>query len=93
LGASVQHLPEHYHLKIEAESVVLAHDSPALPSGGMKLSELEDHREQLQKNISTSLFRRGTCLTCRNWTNSSMRPAEAAMERLGIREAGVRPDS
>src|SRR6201998_617837 len=30
-------LPEHHHLKVEAESVVLAHDAPVMPSGGMKL--------------------------------------------------------
>ncbi len=42
-------LPEHHHLKIEAESVVLAHDAPALPTGGMKLSELEDRRMELEE--------------------------------------------
>jgi transglutaminase-like putative cysteine protease len=40
-------LPEHHFLKIEAESVVLAHDAPLVPEGGMKLSELDDHREKL----------------------------------------------
>ncbi len=44
-------LPEHHHLKIEAESVVLAHDIPALPTGGMKLSELEDRREELEEEF------------------------------------------
>jgi hypothetical protein len=44
-------LPEHHHLKIEAESVVLAHDAPALPTGGMKLSELESRREELEEQF------------------------------------------
>jgi transglutaminase-like putative cysteine protease len=44
-------LPEHYHLKIEAESVVLAHDAPMLPTGGMKLPELEDRRGQLEEEF------------------------------------------
>jgi transglutaminase-like putative cysteine protease len=42
-------LPEHHHLKIEAESVVLAHDVPVPPSGEMKLSELDSHHEELQE--------------------------------------------
>jgi transglutaminase-like putative cysteine protease len=44
-------LPEHRHLKIEAESVVLAHDAPAPPFNGMKLSELEGHREELEEEF------------------------------------------
>ena len=44
-------LPEHVHLKIEAESVVLAHDAPLLPTGGMKLSELGDHRGELEEEF------------------------------------------
>jgi transglutaminase-like putative cysteine protease len=44
-------LPEHFHLKIEAESVVLAHEARLLPAGGMKLSELEDHREELEEEF------------------------------------------
>jgi transglutaminase-like putative cysteine protease len=40
-------LPEHHHLKIEAESVVLAHDMPAPSFNRMKLSELDDYREEL----------------------------------------------
>jgi len=44
-------LPEHHRLKIEAESVVLAHDAPALPSGGMKLSDLDGHREELEEGF------------------------------------------
>jgi len=44
-------LPEHYHLKIEAESVVLAHDAPSVPTGKMKLSELENHREELEEQF------------------------------------------
>jgi transglutaminase-like putative cysteine protease len=44
-------LPEHFHLKIEAESVVLAHDAPMLPTGGMKLSELQDHRGELEEEF------------------------------------------
>jgi transglutaminase-like putative cysteine protease len=42
-------LPEHHHLKIEAESVVLAHDAPAPPADGMMLSELDSHREELEE--------------------------------------------
>ena len=42
-------LPEHHHLKIEAESVVLAHDAPAPPAHGMMLSELDSHRENLEE--------------------------------------------
>jgi transglutaminase-like putative cysteine protease len=44
-------LPEHFHLKIEAESVVLAHDAPPLPTGGMKLTELEAHRGELEEEF------------------------------------------
>jgi transglutaminase-like putative cysteine protease len=44
-------LPKHFHLKIEAESVVLAHDAPLPPAGGMKLSELEDLRDQLEEEF------------------------------------------
>jgi transglutaminase-like putative cysteine protease len=44
-------LPEHFQLKIEAESVVLAHEARLLPTGGMKLSELEDHREELEEEF------------------------------------------
>jgi transglutaminase-like putative cysteine protease len=42
-------LPEHHHLKIEAESVILAHDAPLSPFNGMKLSELEQHRQELEE--------------------------------------------
>lgn len=42
-------LPEHHHLKIEAESVVLAHDAILPPVNGMKLTELESLREQLEE--------------------------------------------
>ncbi|MBZ5643016.1 MAG: transglutaminase family protein [Acidobacteriia bacterium] len=44
-------LPEHRHLKIEAESVVLAHDAPMQQTNGMKLSELEDHRDELEEQF------------------------------------------
>jgi transglutaminase-like putative cysteine protease len=44
-------LPEHFYLKIEAESVVLAHDAPLLPTGGMKLSELDAHRAELEEEF------------------------------------------
>ncbi len=40
-------LPEHHHLKIEAESVVLAHDALLLPPNNMKLSDLDGLRENL----------------------------------------------
>jgi transglutaminase-like putative cysteine protease len=42
-------LPEHHHLKIEAESVVLAHDAPAPSPNGMMLPELDSHREELEE--------------------------------------------
>jgi transglutaminase-like putative cysteine protease len=42
-------LPKHQSLKIEAESVVLAHDAPVPPAHGMKLSELDSHREELEE--------------------------------------------
>lgn len=44
-------LPEHHLLKIEAESVVLAHDAPLPPEGGMKLSELEGRRAELDEEF------------------------------------------
>src|SRR5271169_4911153 len=40
-------LPEHRHLRIEAESVVLAHDSAEPPSGGIRLDEIRVRRSQL----------------------------------------------
>src|SRR5258708_15413328 len=42
-------LPEHHHLKIEAESVVLAHEVAVLRAGGLKLSELDDRLDELQE--------------------------------------------
>src|SRR5438309_2219955 len=42
-------LPEHQSLKIEAESVVLAHDAPAPPADCMRLSELDSHREEWEE--------------------------------------------
>ena len=42
-------LPEHHHLKIEAESVVLAHDVASPPIGGVRLSELERYTQDLQE--------------------------------------------
>jgi transglutaminase-like putative cysteine protease len=42
-------LPEHQYLKIEAESVVLAHDAPMPPADSIKLSELDSHREELEE--------------------------------------------
>jgi transglutaminase-like putative cysteine protease len=42
-------LPEHQYLKIEAESVVLAHDAPTPAAQSMKLSELDSHREELEE--------------------------------------------
>ena len=44
-------LPEHRHLKIEAESVVLAHDAPTPVFNEMKLSVLEGHREELEEEF------------------------------------------
>jgi transglutaminase-like putative cysteine protease len=42
-------LPEHQYLKIEAESVVLAHDAPPPPADSIRLSELDSHREELEE--------------------------------------------
>jgi transglutaminase-like putative cysteine protease len=42
-------LPKHHHLKIEAESVVLAHDAPMLAPNGMMLSEIDSYREELEE--------------------------------------------
>jgi transglutaminase-like putative cysteine protease len=44
-------LPEHHHLKIEAESVVLAHDIASPPSNGMKLSDLDGQRNELEEEF------------------------------------------
>jgi transglutaminase-like putative cysteine protease len=40
-------LPDHRRLKIEAESVVLAHDVPEAPTGGMPIAELDELRGEL----------------------------------------------
>jgi transglutaminase-like putative cysteine protease len=42
-------LPKHQSLKIEAESVVLAHDVPVPPASSMKLSELDSLRDELEE--------------------------------------------
>ncbi len=44
-------MPEHRHLKIEAESVVLVHDAAALPPGSLMLSELESRNEVLTEEF------------------------------------------
>lgn len=44
-------LPEHHFLKIEAESVVLAHEAPRPPEGGLRLSELADYRDRLDEEL------------------------------------------
>lgn len=40
-------LPEHRHLRIETEAVVLAHDSVSPPSDGIRLEEVHKRRSQL----------------------------------------------
>jgi transglutaminase-like putative cysteine protease len=40
-------LPEHRHLRIETEAVVLAHDSVLPPSDGIRLTEIHQRRSQL----------------------------------------------
>lgn len=40
-------LPEHRHLTVEAESVVLAHESSSCQNGSMRLAELDEHKEEL----------------------------------------------
>ena len=42
-------LPEHQYLKIEAESVVLAHDAHTPAADSILLSELDLHREELEE--------------------------------------------
>jgi transglutaminase-like putative cysteine protease len=42
-------LPEHRHLRVEAESVVLAHDPPAGETGSMPLSHFDSHRIQWEE--------------------------------------------
>jgi len=42
-------LPKHQYLKIEAESVVLAHDAPTPRADSILLSELDSHREELEE--------------------------------------------
>jgi len=44
-------LPEHHHLKVEAESVVLAHEAAVFPTGGIKLCEIEDRRDELEEEF------------------------------------------
>lgn len=44
-------LPEHHFLKIEAESVVLAHEAPLPPEGGLRLAEIADRREELTEEL------------------------------------------
>jgi transglutaminase-like putative cysteine protease len=43
--------PEHRHLKIEAESVVLVHDAPALLGGGLMLPDLDSRAEALTEEF------------------------------------------
>jgi len=42
-------LPEHSRLKVEAESVVLAHGAPEAPADPTTLSEFDRHRDQLDE--------------------------------------------
>ncbi|HET6141967.1 MAG TPA: transglutaminase family protein [Candidatus Acidoferrales bacterium] len=42
-------LPEHHHLRVEAESVVLAHEAAQFPTGGIKLSDLDERRDALEE--------------------------------------------
>ncbi len=42
-------LPEHRHLTVEAESVVLAHDSPFPPDTSISLTDLNAQREELRE--------------------------------------------
>jgi transglutaminase-like putative cysteine protease len=44
-------LPEHHHLKVEAESVVLAHEAAVFPTGGIKLCDLENRRDELEEEF------------------------------------------
>jgi transglutaminase-like putative cysteine protease len=44
-------LPEHHHLKVEAESVVLAHEAALFPTDGIKLCELEARRDELEEEF------------------------------------------
>jgi transglutaminase-like putative cysteine protease len=40
-------LPDHRRLKIEAESVVLSHDVPETPAGGMPIAEVDELRSEM----------------------------------------------
>jgi transglutaminase-like putative cysteine protease len=42
-------LAEHHHLRVEAESVVLAHEAAQFPTGGIKLCELDERRDALEE--------------------------------------------
>jgi transglutaminase-like putative cysteine protease len=42
-------LPEHRHLRVEADSVVLVHEPPALPEDGMTLRDLAEHADALNE--------------------------------------------
>jgi transglutaminase-like putative cysteine protease len=44
-------LPNHRHLRVEAESVVLVHEVPEPQPGGMKLAELEGARRELAEEL------------------------------------------
>jgi len=52
-------LPEHQSLKIEAESVVLAHDAAAPPADSMRLSDLDSHREELEEEYLDFIVQSG----------------------------------
>ncbi len=42
-------LPEHRHLRVEADSVVLVHEPPALPQDGIALGDLAEQAEALDE--------------------------------------------
>jgi transglutaminase-like putative cysteine protease len=44
-------LPEHHHLRVEAESVVLAHEAAVFPTAGIKLCDLESRRDELEEEF------------------------------------------
>jgi transglutaminase-like putative cysteine protease len=44
-------LGEHHHLRIEAESVILSHEVPSLPSDGFSLTELNSQKDTLYEEF------------------------------------------
>ena len=72
-------LPEHRHLRVEADSVVLVHEPRALPDDGIKLSDLAAHEEALDEFYDL-LARRCTFRICPRWANWGPKPRRIAVD-------------